>query len=621
MSNNMACIRDDDIARSKSDGLSSCGQLGEFMGADTVSESKQGSIKSRVLSGNIHLVLRSSLFRNSPHAQDMDGRSLIDNTDILQSLLSDSQLTAVTDENALYCFLLAREISQMNGLVTEAEKWALSAILDYVADKARDAYDNCKLQASAADYITHHERDIFPVPEPDAGVKSQPDAELEYASLDFIIERKAGIKGDDFFKYLCQNYPDLIVYRFDELGYVFIKYPDLLHILFSSCHIDLEKSSCVVALDILKNKYKNENTRYKALIDGYAAALYQKAVPFGKTLSEDNVVKREPVIKSVASFLHAVKSPDANGFSEYVNTAEELLRKVSIERMKSFKKLFSCPVEIWKNSDKTLLDLSHNSGTSHISINPVFYQYLLRQCVTYILKGNFLGQGNFQDEKYRWDLQLTEDCHSATFQDILSDRTALDKFSDLLRRAVQYVSVNMSQYKCSVQRVPQKIPLPDDGLSEDTELLLGMLDAVAENMNERCRKQEISCYSTSMFLCSLTEKLLRLLDLFLAKDKSVMSYKTLGRLLSTGNKELTKVFGSGHILNLACFLIGMPGIKSGPSYRNSLAHWSSGMSPDKMTPKLVSSLLWLFTDILNSIVLYFKNRTFCGVYGDADDKK
>lgn len=191
------------------------------MDADTVSESKQDPIKSRVLSGNIHLVLRSSLFKNSPYAQDMDGRSLIDNMDILQSLLIDIQLTAVTDENALYSFLLARNIFQMQGLVSETEKWSLSAILDYVADKARDAYDNCKLKDSAADYITHHERDIFQVPEPDAGVKSQPDAELEYASLDFIIERKAGIKDEDFFKYLCQNCPDLIVYRFDELGYVF----------------------------------------------------------------------------------------------------------------------------------------------------------------------------------------------------------------------------------------------------------------------------------------------------------------------------------------------------------------------------------------------------------------
>lgn len=587
------------------------------MGADTVSESKQESIKSRVLSGNIHLVLRSSLFRNSPYAQDMDVRTLLDNMDILQSLLIDIQLTAVTDENALYSFLLAREISKMHGLVSETEKWALSVILDYVADKALNAYDNCKLKDSAADYITHNERDIFPVTESDAGVKSQPDAELEYASLDFIIERKAGIKGEDFFKYLCQNCPDLIVYRFDELGYVFNTYPDLLHFLFSPCHIDLEKSSSMVVLDILKNKYTNEDTRYKGLIDGYAAALYQKAVPFGKTLSEENVVKRELVIKSVDSFLRTVKSPEANGFSEYVNTADELKRKVSLERMKNFKGLFLCLVESWKNSDKTLPDLSHNSETSHISIDPVFYHCLLRQCVTHILKGNFLGQGNFQDERYLCDLQLTEDCHSAIFMNILSDQTALDKFSILLKRTIQFVSVQMLQEKCAVQTASEKVSQTDDGLSEDTELLISMLGYVAENINEPGSEREVFCYSTSMFLCSLTEKLLRLFYIYLLKGVDVPSDIKLELLLSADNEKMSKVFDSVHIQNLAYFLIGMQGIKSGPGYRNSLAHWSSGMSTEKMTTKLVSILLWLFTDVLNSVYIYLDTHPDAGLQGNA----
>lgn len=592
------------------------------MGADTVSESKQKSIKSRMLNGDIHLVMRSTLFKDNPYALDMDFKSLTDNLDIPQLIFISSQLTDITDDDALYRFLLTWEVSKMHEVVSKRESCARSKQLNIIIGMACQSYSNSKIKGSAIDYITNNEQDIFQVPKPDASLKSLPDADLNsrldaefaYASLDFITECEAGIKDDGFFKYLCQNFPYFIVYRFHKLGYVFEKYPDLFSVLFRSFHIDLEKSSGMAVLDILKKEYTKKNTRYKNLIKTYDRDIYQKAEPFGEALSEENVLQIEPVIMSVNSFLNTVKSPKANDFSKYVNNVKELKRKISSESVKDVQGIFPGLGEAWKNSEYTTLrSLTHmDSNASYLSIEPDSYKGIdLEHCFTGILKGDFPYNPKFPDKSYQHYLQCMEDYHSAHFLKILKDHSSLDKFSGLLRRAVQYVSANMSQHKCLVPSVSEKMPLPNDGLAEDTELLLSMLNSVAKNIEAPGRELEIFCYSTSMFLCSLTEKFLRLFYFYLVKERHVPSKRyvpsdiTLGRLLNTANEDMADVFKRAHILHLACFLIGMPGIKLGSSYRNSLAHWASRMTPCEMTPNLVSSLLWLFTDVLNSVYIYF----------------
>ena len=238
---------------------------------------------------------------------------------------------------------------------------------------------------------------ISPYPKPDASLKSLPDADLNsrldaefaYASLDFITECEAGIKDDGFFKYLCQNFPYFIVYRFHKLGYVFEKYPDLFSVLFRSFHIDLEKSSGMAVLDILKKEYTKKNTRYKNLIKTYDRDIYQKAEPFGEALSEENVLQIEPVIMSVNSFLNTVKSPKANDFSKYVNNVKELKRKISSERVKDVQGIFPGLGEAWKNSEYTTLrSLTHmDSNASYLSIEPDSYKGIdLEHCFTGILK-------------------------------------------------------------------------------------------------------------------------------------------------------------------------------------------------------------------------------------------
>lgn len=481
--------------------------------------------------------------------------------------------------------------------------------------------------------------DMFPASLPETWLESQHDAdlncrlkaELEYASLDFLFECRTSF-DEHFYEYLCKNCPNIIIYRFNDLSSIFKKFQNLFSVLFESFRLDLEKSSAVAALDILKQEYLKDNTKYKDQIKTYVADLYQNTEQFGKTLSEENVLKRAPVIESVSSLLHAVKSPQVSNFAEYVNNARELKRKVSAKMVESIKGIFSGLGEIWKSSDSTLLELTHarNSGVSLVSIEPASYQGKdMERCFVDILNGNFPDEGNFPDASYQLYLQRMEDCYSATFLNILSDQSVLDKYSCLVKSAVRDISKAISWQRYSEQPASEQKSQRNDGLSEDIELLLSMLDAVATNMNEPCRKREIACYSTAMYLCSLTEKLLRLFYLYLVTERHVPSDRyvpsdiTLGELLNTANQEVTDVFGRSHVRHLACFMLGAcgaSGTKLGKSYRNSLAQWASGMKPDDMTPNLVSSILWLFTDILNSVSLYLETHTDAGAQAASADR-
>ena len=562
------------------------------------------SVKSRLRKINNPIALRSSVFKDNLAAIEMDVRSVVENLNLVSALFLGKQVSEYSDPEVFYSFLLIRTLFILKEPLSKIENHDMAVFLKGITDMSCLAYDNKQTKINAIKYIKCHTKSIFPEHCPDGELQFQPDAELEYASLDFIIESKNAF-DEKFFGYLCQICPNLIVFRFHELSSVFKKFPALFSVLLGSVRLDLNKSSSAAVLDMLIQEYKY--TRYKVLIDKYTSDLYQKAEPFCRALSEENVLKKEPVIKSVYTLLQTVKSPKANDFSKYVNAAEELKLKVSAKMAVSVQRLLPELAKIWESSDSTLLELTHmDSRESHLDKQPDSYQSMnigLEHCFTGILDGNF-PDGNFPDEPYQHYLQCMEDYHSAYFLKILSDQTKLDKFSDQLRRTIQSLSVQMSQEKCAAQNVSGKMAQPKDGLAGDMELLIRMLDYLAENINEPGRKREIFCYSASMYLCSLTEKLLRLFYLYLVQGKNVQSDKTLGRLL-INNEKLRDVFGHVHMLHLDFFLTSASGMKLDKSYRNRLAHWSYGMTSGNMTPVLVSSLLWLFTDVLNSVYIYF----------------
>ena len=108
-----------------------------------------------------------------------------------------------------------------------------------------------------------------------------------------------------------------------------------------------------------------------------------------------------------------------------------------------------------------------------------------------------------------------------------------------------------------------------------------------------------------MYTCALSEKFLRILYLHLAKDERYIPINkaTIGELLVGSNTYMVNVFGESHIKNLSFFLQRTPPANVGQNIRNSLAHWAN-VSTETMTPFFVAKILWIFTDILNTVFWY-----------------
>lgn len=147
-------------------------------------------------------------------------------------------------------------------------------------------------------------------------------------------------------------------------------------------------------------------------------------------------------------------------------------------------------------------------------------------------------------------------------------------------------------------------------LEQDAEQLLCMVRMVISNYDAGDNVVHSLCYSAAMFACALMEKILRLFYMVLIKDRQyVPSNKaTLGELLNENNEETLRVFGRNHVKNLSYFLMQTPQENVGHNIRNNLAHWSN-LSVNALTPTFVAQVLWLFTDVLNTVFWYFLNPT------------
>lgn len=519
-------------------------------------------------------------------------QTVAENRDFFDSLFTKHPLSAVRDINDFYYFLLAKKISSMQGPVYPFSS-QYSQLLKGIADKASDIYKQGK--RDAINYLNDHTDEIFQ--------DSQSDCDLRNAALDSIIELQGAIHKE-VFKYLCQKRPSMIIERFDDLERVFDKAEnsDLFTTLFPSGHYfpgDNQSGQKLIdslwlqsVLDIWKKEY-SKNTGRRWLIENYISELSQDAESLCDELSEWNVYEAETAVKSLCSFLKEIKSHKSDDLSEDITAVEKLEIKIRDDKVTFVQHLFdNLGAKKWRNttdSKSKLLMLTH------YHVDPGKYK-------SHLSKKKEMSKGenrtDVPDDKffspdYRRELSRLEAYQVAYFMAILRDQSAFDEYSRLVEHRIRYIS--------------GKIPKHEDGLTEDTEMMLAMLHLEYQKLNNTSQEQIIFCYSLSVFICSLIEKLLRMFYCCMTKVSDFENL-TLGKLLNVQKTKLVSAFGSDHIRALAYFLTSTPGIKLGRNYRNSLDHWSLCMSPGDMTPIFASSLLWLFTDILNSVSLYFDSQ-------------
>jgi len=500
-----------------------------------------------------------------------------------EQLFSEHSLKGVADIDDYYYFLLARKITKLVEFpdILDQNK---ADLLKKLAGAARPVFkSNTK---SAIDFTNDHALDIFGHTLPTC-VQNK---DLKNGAVDFIICMQNSI-NEPVFKCMCEECPCEIISNYSKLNKVFDRYPDLFPKLFPSGSLQYIKSLGLKdVLEIWSNKHNYQ--KYRQCIDKLVDQLCQDAESCSSDKLED-ILEKPSVLRTLNSFLQKINSPKANGFDEKIKSAEEAALSCLQNSgccVKFSIRLQNLPAAKQKTKDSSkLLSLTHRS----IPGDDKEYESFLNRS-----PGNFpienlvtqLPHGGANSSAIQY-WQILEVNETRKFHYLLTDEKEFYDYAERVKSEIRFIS--------------EQLEMPENGLEEDTAFLFGMLEAVSEAA-QHSHENEASCYSSLMFLCSTIEKIMRLSYVFMAQDEQYASENiTLGNLLDSNNSYMTGLFGHDHLQSTAYFLIKTPQIKNGRNCRNDLAHWASGMKPKLMTTYFTAKLLWLFTDVVNTVYLYF----------------
>lgn len=549
------------------------------------------SLKDLLKSKNIMISLRN--FGAEDLGASWAVKSIVENPDVFDDLYSRYPLTELSSLDDYFVYLFSLKLLSMREVVPvllQDEHKGIISKISNDAEKALSVVGN----GDVVKFIDRNIQDIFD--------KNKTSPDVRFVTLDLIAKYSPGISKDTF-DFLCRDHGYLLIDRFDQFEKVFEQNPDLFELIYPTGHLDEINSLRIEKiLDIWCHILKKRKSSLKETVENRMAVLAEDITILSQTATIDNIMQVEGTIRKFHSFLQRIRSPMANAFAEYALAAANLLSKNIHERGQSFQ--YRIPVEEivsrWKKTEKweiRLLSITHGlkldkealSYVSLLSKEPEAKHALLDLVSTNVPIDDFFTISHQQA------LSITACIGLGTIMGILKNQDTLIDYLNLIASAVQFIV--------------KQLNVEGEQLQQDIEMLSALVLLVVDNFEISNYATRGMCYGASMYICALSEKLLRILYLHLTKDERYIPINeaTIGHLLVESNFHMVNVFGKNHIKNLSFFLQKITPANVGQNIRNSLAHWAN-ISTSAMTPWFMAKTLWLFTDILNTVFWYCINE-------------
>ena len=150
-----------------------------------------------------------------------------------------------------------------------------------------------------------------------------------------------------------------------------------------------------------------------------------------------------------------------------------------------------------------------------------------------------------------------------------------------------------------------------ENLADDINIAFALLDCILLGNNKDQDLLIANSYGACIFICAMIEKLLRVIFIDINSFKGIyvpVEYIQLGSLLNS--LEIKNILGENHTKTLLFYLGHADAEHIGYNIRNSLAHLTE-YNLKNITPLQACSLFYIYTDILNSIML---NRFYSDHY-------
>jgi len=546
-------------------------------------DSLQDLLKSR----NIIISLRN--FGSQDLGTGWEVKSIVENPDVFDDLYSRYPLTGLSSLEDYFLYLLSiklvglREVIPV--LLQDAHKDIISK-LSYDAEKVLSVVGN----GDVIKFINGNIQDIF------AMDKTSHDVRL--VTLDLVAKYSTGISRDTF-AFLCSDYGYLLIDRFDQFEKTFEQNPDLFESIYPTGRLDEINSFRVEkTLDIWCHILSKGKSSLKEPVEKRVAVLAEDIKTLSETATIDNIMQVEGTIRKFHLFLQRIQSPLANEFAEHAKAAAGLLSKNILERGQSFH--YEIPVEEiisrWKKTENwevRLLSITHDLKSDEDALTCV--SRLSREPETkhslFDLVSTNVPTDDFFTMSHQQTLSIMASVGTGTMIGILRNQDTLMDYLNLVASAVQLIS--------------EQLNVEGEQLQQDVGMFSALVQLVANNLEISNDATRGMCYGASMYTCAFSEKLLRVLYLHLAKDERYIPINkaTIGELLLVSNTHMVDIFGESHVKNLSFFLQRTGPSNVGQNIRNTLAHWAN-VSTEAMTPFFVAKMLWIYTDILNTVFWY-----------------
>ena len=523
-------------------------------------------------------------------ATGWDIKAIVDNAFFFDSFYVNYPIEKINTLNDYIVYLFSLKFQRLIEMVPLLLQDDHKEIITELSNRATLAC-NAVNKGDIIKFINAHIEEIFPV--------ENRLHDICDVTLELIKQCNKGIQFN-VYDYLCSKYSWLVINNFDSFYKVIEANPILFEKLYPSGHLsDIQERLFDETLDIFAAVLNGGKDSLKFLVNERVSVLCTDVEALVSSITEENVLLCEGTVRKFTSFLQQIKHHKANDFYVRYKTVEEILLKKIYET--GVHSQYEIPVEeIIKQFSSTknwivrLLSLTHSyvpdsnppQFKSRLNFERDNTHHLMDICSTNIPTDSYFTHN------HQMKLSVHASVGAGTMIGIMSRPEVYQDYSNLVISAITVISKQMQR--------------EDEHLCDDWRLLDQMLQTIIANRDLEVEAIQSLCYSAAMYACSFMEKILRLYYVDRMKGKVYVSVEkiTLGVLLKEDNAEIADAFGSIQVKHLAFFMLKCGDKNVGHNYRNRLAHWSE-MKNSMLTVSLVAELLWLFTDILNTVFAYY----------------
>ena len=517
---------------------------------------------------------------------------ILDNRDSFFKLVCSNHLETIESLSEYLNYLFFKKIGSLQEIIPLLKEETDKQYFQQLCDAANEQLNNIDKQTLIR-FVNDHYKEIFN--------SNNNKYLLSEITLDLIVGPfKSGI-NDEVFEYLAQDYNYSLLTRFNSFQSLFEEKPELFEKLFhhkTLAEIQQLRFDCV--FPIFLYIWNGKNPQLKNIISPIIENIITDTEKLVENSSADssNIISVEHVFQNVYAFLKKIKHQKANDFYKYSQQIEAKVRDYLVKHGQSItcelpaKEILEY-IKTRSSWQAQILSLTHSykksdAGEGLISLL-AFSSKGKQRIIDFV--GSNMANDNYFTPSHQQQLQIYSDTGAATVFAIWHDEELCSRFQQGISEFLGFISQQCDCY---------------ENLANDVNLLRVMLQPVILSDSPEKEYLKPLCYGAAMFICAMTEKLLRTVFFSMMKSEAYvpLTSSNMGSLLSPNNLVMVSIFGEDHIKNLAYFLNSVGDKRIGADIRNRLAHWAE-IQEDNLQSMLVAKLLFLYTDILNTIYLHY----------------